>query len=46
MADRVAVFNDGKIVQVGTPEEFTSGRKRASSPILSARPTCCRPISP
>ena len=46
MADRVAVFNDGRIMQVGTPRgDLLSARRRASSPISSARPTCCRRIS-
>ncbi len=44
MADRVAVFNHGRIEQVGTPEDdLPEARRRASSPISSARPTCCRP---
>ena len=37
MADRVAVFNDGRIVQVGVAaRRSTSGRRPASSPISSA----------
>jgi hypothetical protein len=44
MADRVAVFNEGRVVQVGSPPRTsTTGRARASWPISSARPTCCRP---
>ena len=46
MADRVAVFNDGRIMQVGTPEEIYQRPHRASSPISSAPPTYCRRISP
>ena len=44
MADRVAVFNDGRIVQVGVAGGgLRAARDRASSPISSAPPTCCRP---
>ena len=46
MADRVAIFNEGKLVQVGTPATSTSGRRPASSPISSAPPTCSTRISP
>ena len=45
MADRVAVFNDGRICRSARRRRSTSGRARASSPISSARPTSCRPIS-
>ena len=46
MADRVAVFNDGRIMQVGAPRgDLPAPEHRASSPISSAPPTSCRPIS-
>jgi energy-coupling factor transporter ATP-binding protein EcfA2 len=43
MSDRVAVFNHGRIVQVGTPRTSTSAPPRASSPISSAARTCVEP---
>ncbi len=39
MADRVAVFNDGRIVQQGTPTTSISGQRPASLPISSVLPT-------
>ena len=46
MADRVAVFNDGRVMQVGTPErDLPAAGVARSSPISSARRTCCRPSS-
>ena len=45
MADRVAIFNHGKIAQVGTPEDVYERPRRASWRISSAPPTCCRPRS-
>ena len=36
MADRVAVFNEGRIVQVGTPEDIYERPTSASLPISSA----------
>ncbi len=44
MADRIAVFNHGRIEQVGTPGRgLQAAEDTASSPISSARPTCCPP---
>ena len=40
MSDRIAVFNEGRIEQVGTPEESTSGPRPSSSPASSASRTC------
>ena len=40
LSDRIAVFNDGKIVQLGTPSEIYESRSRRSSPTSSARRTC------
>ena len=37
LADRIAVFMDGRIVQVGTPGEIFAGRCRSTSPASSAR---------
>ena len=46
MADRVAVFNDGRVMQVGTPErDLPPADVARSSPISSARRMCCRPSS-
>ena len=43
MANRVAIFNEGKIVQAGSPGRcLRAAPARASSPISSAPPTCCR----
>ena len=42
MSDRVAVFNGGRIEQVGPPARSTSGRPPRSSPGSSAPPTCSR----
>ncbi len=44
MADRVAVFNDGKIVQAGTPSKSTTSPVPVSSltssaPRMSSHPT-------
>ena len=36
MSDQVAVFNEGRIEQVGTPARCTSGRRPSSSPASSA----------
>jgi putative spermidine/putrescine transport system ATP-binding protein len=46
MSDRVAVFNDGRIVQIGAPRRSTSGRAPASSPISSAAPTSSSRAAP
>ena len=41
MSDRIAVFNDGRIEQVGTPAElYEQPGERSSSPASSASPTC------
>ena len=41
MSDRLVVFNQGRIEQLGTPvEPSTSGRRASSSPASSASPTC------
>ena len=40
MSDRVAVFNRGRIEQVGTPARSTSTRPPRSSPASSAPRTC------
>ncbi len=46
MADRVAVFSDGQVKQIGTPEQiYKRPQLAASSPISSARPTSCRRTS-
>ena len=37
MADRIVVMNAGRIEQIGTPEEVTTGRSRGSSRASSAR---------
>ena len=37
LADRIAVFMDGRIVQVGTPREIFRSRRRSRSPASSAR---------
>ena len=42
MANRVAIFNEGKIVQVGTPFDVYERPNRDSSPISSARPISFR----
>ena len=41
LADRVVVFNDGRVEQAGPRTRSTSGRRRRSSPGSSAPPTCC-----
>ena len=41
MSDRIGVFNQGRIEQVGTPQRCTTRRPRASSRSSSAPPTCC-----
>ena len=47
MADRVAIFNDGKIVQVDVSRRYLrAARGRASSPTSSGHRTCFRPPSP
>ena len=44
MSDRIAVFNRGRIEQVGTPGRgLRAARDRRSSPASSARRTCCTP---
>ncbi len=40
MSDRLAVFNKGRIEQVGAPPRSTSGRDRGSSRASSGRRTC------
>ncbi len=45
MADRVAVFNEGKVQQVGTPEEIYRRRRAVSSPASSAPRTFFRSVS-
>ena len=41
MSDRIAVFNDGRIEQVGTAaRDLRAAGDRRSSPASSARPTC------
>ena len=40
MSDRIAVFNQGKIEQVGSPSEVYERRGRRSSPASWARRTC------
>ncbi len=40
MSDRIAVFNQGRIEQVGTPPRSTNVPPRPSSPASSAPPTC------
>ena len=40
MSDRIAVFNDGRIEQVGTPRSSTRTPAPPSSPASSAPPTC------
>ena len=40
MSDRIAVFNQGKIEQVGSPAEVYERRGRRSSPASWARRTC------
>ena len=42
MADRVAIFNSRRIVQIGAPVEVYERPRTASSPTSSARPMCCR----
>ena len=37
LADRIAVFMDGRIVQVGTPREVFATPRRSTSPASSAR---------
>ena len=39
MSDRIAVFNQGKIEQIGTPAEMYEHPRRSSSPASSARRT-------
>ena len=39
MSDRIAVFSDGRVEQVGTPGRSTSGRPTSSSRRSSAHPT-------
>jgi len=45
MADRVAVFNNGGIVQHGTPQDIYGVRKHVSLPISSARRMSSPPMS-
>ena len=40
MSDRIAVFNEGRIEQVGTPAEIYERPATRSSPASSAPPTC------
>ena len=46
MADRIAVFNAGRIEQVGPPRECTSARRRRSWRASSARRICFRALLP
>ncbi len=47
MASRIAVMNQGHIVQIGAPARGLRARRRtASSPIFSARSICSRAASP
>ncbi len=39
MADSLAVFNEGRIAQIGTPQDIYDRPAPASSPISSARPS-------
>ena len=42
MSDRIAVMSDGRVEQIGTPEEIYDRPGHARSwPASSARPTCC-----
>ena len=40
MSDRIAVFNNGRIEQIGVASELYEEQQPASSPILSAKPIC------
>ena len=42
LSDRIAVVNQGRLEQVGTPTRFTSGRAPASSAIFSGAPSFSR----
>ena len=42
LSDEIAVFNSGRIVQRGTPQQIYSHPSRRSSPTSSARPISCR----
>ena len=42
MSDQIVVMNAGAVEQIGTPEEVYETPAPPSSPISSARPTCCR----
>jgi putative spermidine/putrescine transport system ATP-binding protein len=46
MADRVAIFNDGKIIQVERRPTSMKSRARASWPTSLGHRTCSRPPSP
>ena len=50
MADRIAVMNEGVMLQVGTPREIYEHPARTSSPTSSARPisspACCSSAEP
>ena len=46
MSDRIAVFNKGRIEQVGTPSEIYERPRRRSSRGSSARPTSSTATSP
>ena len=40
MSDRIAVFNEGRIEQIGARPMSTSGRRTSSSQASSASRTC------
>ena len=46
MSDRIAVFDDGIIQQLSTPDDLYERRRTASSPTSSARTTRCTAPSP
>ena len=41
LADRIAVMRDGRVVQLGTPEEIYQARGPGTSRTSSASPTSC-----
>ena len=46
LADRIAIMQDGAIIQIGTPEELVTSPATATSPSSPARsraPRCCPP---
>ena len=42
LADRLVVLRNGRVEQLGTPDDSTCARARAGSPSSSARRTSCR----